>query len=329
MSYTANKYNDKVSYTNNADGTRSYGVKYIVESTMVNDHNIHAARLAAGMPARGAAYPYDPGVFVSNITLDDVKYSADKTIFVFNVEYGVQEGTTQKPGEDDPIKQPPKTSYGTVKYQVPFEKAYQPGDTQGNPTKLVVNAAGKKFDPSAVKMKINSLISIQYNVRIFRLEWLATYIDTINRSAVTILGVPVAAYCARINDLNAANAFDSNGREYWGVNISIEISNEVFIVYLLNNGYMAKNAAGTGVPDNIYIYSKGAATPEIKCKCDFADVENKIADGTLTPVGEPHLLAADGKLLAVGETPVYLPFQQNWDIDWSPLLIPKKKISSY
>jgi hypothetical protein len=324
MSYTVNKFNDKPGYTNKADGTRSYSVKYIVESTTANDLNIHAARKATGMPVAGSAYEYDSGVFLSTVSVDDVKFTDSKTIFYFNAEYEIPTGGGGEPGGDDPLNQPVKVTYGNVKYQVPFDMAYKSTDAQGSPTEPVVNTAGQKFDPPAVKMKINSLISLQYNVRIFRQEWQEIYTDTINLSAVNILGSVIPVNCARINELTATNAFDSDGKEYWQVNVSIEKSKTPFTVNLLNQGFMALNS--TGILDNIYVFSDAdAVAPALKsviqCKSDFANTKQLIADGLLEPVQEPQKLDENGQ---VSETPLYTSFKQNYSADWSPLLIPKR-----
>ena len=329
MSYLVSKFNDKPGYSNKADGTRVYNVKYIVESSTPNDLNIHAARKAVGMPAPAAKYEFDPGVFNAAITLDDIKFASNRTLFYFNVEYAPQELSTQTDTSEDPLKQKPKVSYGTVKYQVPFDLAYAEGDTQGNPSAPVVNTAFQKFDPPPVKLKINRLVTIQYNVRIFREEWTDDFIDTVNESKISILGANSAIGCARINDLNASNAFDSNGREYFQVTVVIEKSKEPFKPKFLSQGFMALSSEG--ILDNIYIFTDPDAGTGLKsviqCKSDFANVKQLIVDGLLEPVQEPHKLDEDGKLLFSGD-PVYVEYQQNWLADWSPLLIPKTKPGS-
>ncbi|MFA6451721.1 MAG: hypothetical protein WCX65_19775, partial [bacterium] len=164
MSYTVNKVPGNTSYTNKADGSRTYAIKYLVESTTVNDVNIHAARKASGMPTVGSAYVHDPGAFAQEAVLDDIKQAVDKTIFAFTVDYQPKEGGggSSETQSEDPTKQPPKISSASVKYQIPFIKGYKAGDVQGTPTQPVLNLCKQKYDPPAVALKINSLMSIQY-----------------------------------------------------------------------------------------------------------------------------------------------------------------------
>lgn len=324
MSYIVNKAPGSPSYTNKADGSRTYGIKYIVESTTINDVNIHAARKAIGMPVVGDAYVNDPGAFAQEAVLDDIKQAADKTIFTFSVDYQPREGGggANETQSEDPTKQPPKIGYGNVKYQIPFIRGYKAGDVQGTPTQPVLNLCKQKYDPPAVAMKINSLMTIQYNVRLFRYEWIDQYIDTINRSPVVVCGVSMPQYKAKINDLSASNSFDSNGKEFWQVSITIESSTTKFLTSLLEQAYECYNAAGN--LDHIYIWAK-LLSARTACKSDLTAAEREEDDKYITPVSEPKLLTSAGKLAANGATPIYTDYQQCYDMDWSPLLIPKTK----
>lgn len=326
MSYTVNKAPGNPSYTNRADGSRVYAIKYIVESSTVNDVNIHAARKAIGMPNRGDAYIHDPGAFAQEAVLEDIKQAVNKTIFAFSVDYQPMEGggggsLTQ---DEDPTKQPPKISYGNVKYQIPFIKGYKAGDVQGTPTQPVLNLCKQKYDPPAVALKINSLMTIQYNIRVFKHEWIRKYVNTINKNEITICGVVNPVLTARINELSASNSFDSNGKEYWQVSITIESSDEKFITSIAEMSYMAFN--DNGDLDNLYVYADpDNNTAEIQCKSDFGNLKQLIADGLIEPIQNPHNLDADGYVAAPGAATIYTDYQQCFDIDWSPLLIPKTK----
>ena len=124
MSYTVAKYEPEKPSYENAGQNRTYNIKYVVISSTQKDHDIHSARNASGMPANGTAYEYDSGVFVSRVSLDDMEYTDEGTLFFFNVEYSVSSASTLSLNSSSPINEPPKVNFGVVKYVVPFELGY-------------------------------------------------------------------------------------------------------------------------------------------------------------------------------------------------------------
>ena len=323
MSYTVAIKDDEIGYSNQ-NGKRSYSVKYIVESTTLNDLDIYSAQNATGMPSLGDAYTYDAGVFVANITLDERKdASGSKTVFIFTVDYQTSSSDlTLNQNSADPLSEPPKVSTATVRYQVPFEKAYKDGDSNGEPTEDVLNTAAQPFDPPATREIVHPVITIQYNSRSYNHSWIDDFVGTTNKSSITFVGKTANPNCARINDISASNNFDVNGDEYWTISVSIETSKEPFKRKLLSQGMMALNEAGS--IDNIYVETDPDTSASIiKCKSDITGLVQKMKDGKAEPVSEPKLLDENGKILAQDGTPYYIEKQGNFKASWNALNIPR------
>jgi hypothetical protein len=321
MSYVVDKKYESMSYSDSPKG-RTYSIPYIVHSTTSYDKNIHAARSASGMPAIGSVYEYDSGVFVSSITLNEVNYVAAGTVFFFTVDYEYSDGSLNT-NSSSPLTEPPKVSFATAKYQVPFEKAYKPGDNQGSPSDDVLNSAKIPFDPPAVKDKVNTIVNIQYNKRTFSGSWIQQFTDTINSSSVSIAGISVPAKCGRINEIGASNNYDKDGNEYWTVSISIEISSEPFTRKILDQGMMALNDKGT--IDAIYIETDSTnKTSTVKMKSDIAAdiLSGKDSTKSAEPVSEPQRLDGSGKILAQSAKSVYISKEGHFAASWGTLSIP-------
>ncbi|HOD42309.1 MAG TPA: hypothetical protein PKL57_17285 [Candidatus Wallbacteria bacterium] len=322
MSYVVDKKYESMSYSDSPKG-RTYSIPYIVHSSTAYDRNIHAARSATGMPAIGAVYEYDSGVFVSSITLNEVSYGTAETVFSFTVDYEYSDGSLNT-NSGSPLTEPPKVSFATAKYQVPFEKAYKSGDRQGSPSDDVLNSAKIPFDPPAVKEKVNTIVSIQYNKSTFSGSWIQQFTDTINSSSVSIAGISVPAKCGRINEIGASNNYDENGNEYWTVSVSIEISSEPFTRKILDQGMMALNDKGT--IDAIYIETDSTnKTSTVKMKSDIAAdiISGKNTTKSAEPVSEPQRLNGSGKILAQSAKSVYISKEGHFAASWGTISIPR------
>jgi len=321
MSYKVDKKYDSSSYTDGTKG-RTYSIPYIVHSSTAYDRNIHAARSATGMPAIGAVYEYDSGVFVSSITLNEVSYGTAETVFSFTVDYGYSDGSLNT-NSGSPLTEPPRVSFATAKYQVPFERSYNSIKNR-EPDTAVLNSAKVPFDPPAVKEKTNTIVTIQYNKTTFHGSWIQQYTDTINNSSVSVAGISIPKYQGRINEIGASNNYDENGNEYWTISVSIEISSEPFVRKILDQGMMALNDKGT--LDAIYIETDATnKTSTIKMK---SDIDADIISGTnktksAEPVSEPQRLDGEGKLLAQSATSIYMSHAAHGGSSWSTLSVPK------
>ena len=323
MSYKVDKKYDSSSYTDGTKG-RTYSIPYIVHSSTAYDRNIHAARSATGMPAIGAVYEYDSGVFASSITLNEVSYGTAETVFSFTVDYEYSDGSLNT-NSASPLTEPPKVSFATAKYAEPFEQAYN--DTEkGEPITPVLNSAGQPFDPPAIKDKVNTIVTIQYNKRTFNGSWIQEFTGTINASNVSVAGISVPANCGRINEIGASNNFDENGAEYWTISISIEISNTFFYRKILDQGMMA--LASNGKAEPIYILTDTVtkeSNPKLK-----SDVPANILRGSdqnatqfAEPTPEPVMLDGEGGILDSPGNAEYLTFWDNKAISWATLSVPK------
>jgi hypothetical protein len=321
MSYKVDIRYESPGFTETSKGN-SYSIPHIVHSTTVNDRDIRSARNAIGMPVKGAVYLYDSGVFVSQVTLNEVSYAASETIFFFTVDYEFSDGSLNT-NSGSPLTEPPRVSFATAKYQVPFERSYNTMKN-GQPDTAVLNSAKVPFDPPAVKEKTNTIVTIQYNKRTFNGSWIQQFTDTINSSSVTVAGISIPKYQGRINEIGASNNYDENGNEYWTISVSIEISSEPFVRKILDQGMMALNDKGT--LDAIYIETDATnKTSTIKMK---SDIDADIISGTnktksAEPVSEPQRLDGEGKLLAQSATSIYMSHAAHGGSSWSTLSVPK------
>lgn len=327
MSYRIDVRYESVSYSDEPKG-RTYSIPYIVHSSTANDRNIHAARSASGMPVKGSAYPHDSGAFCTHVSLNEVHYTTSGTVFYFTVDYEFSDGSLNT-SSSSPLTEPPKVSFATAKYQVPFEKAYKSGDGQGSPSDDVLNSAKIPFDPPAVKEKVNTIATIQYNKRSFSGSWIQRFTDTINSSSISIAGISVPSKCGRMNEIGASNNYDENGNEYWSISVSIEISSEAFTRKILDQGMMAFNDKGT--IDAIYIETD--STNKTSTRKMKSDIDADILAGTnktksAEPVSEPQRLDGSGRLLAQSAKSVYISKEGHFATSWSTLSIPKTSSTS-
>ncbi len=327
MSYLVEIREESISYTDETKG-RTYSVPYIVHSSTVNDRDIHSARSASGMPVKGSVYAYDSGVFCSHVSLNEVHYTSSGTVFYFSVDYEYSDGSLNINSASQ-LTEPPKVSFATAKYQVPFDKAYKSTDSRGNPTDDVLNSAKVPFDPPAVREKVNTIVTIQYNKRTFDGTWVQEFTDTINFHSTRVAGITIPLKCGRINEIGASNNFDENGQEYWTISISIEISNEPFIRKFLDQGMMALNSKGT--LDAIYIETDSTNKESTrKMKSDIAAdiLAGKNSTKSAEPVSEPQRLDGKGKLLDQSANSVYISKLGNFACSWSSLGIPSSSSST-
>lgn len=325
MSYTVTRYFDSAGYTKSSSN-RTYNIKYIVESSTENDMDIHAAGNASTVPQLGAVYDYDSGVFVKTVTLDSHKFADDKTIFIFNVQYESGSSSSSDFGSANPLNDPPKITVGTAKYSVPFELAYQDGDAQASPSKPVLNSASQKFDPPMAIEQVNTVVTVQYNVRTFKGDWIQKFVNTLNSSSMTVVGITIPPCQGRINEIGASNNYDSNGNQYWTVSVAIEISGKSFRKSVLDQGAMALNAKSQ--LDIIYVETDDEGNATKKLKSDIENLKQKLKDGKAEIAPEPSLLNQAGGLLAQGADPKYISYRAFYETSWNSLNLPKKLTSS-
>jgi len=329
MSYTVQKYNAPLGFS--SQGTvRNYTVKYIVESTTEYDMNLRGALAADGMPQIGDAYEYDAGSFVSNHPeLEEHSFLTGKTIWIFSVSYSSNSTMAGVSGYTDPTSEPPKITFGYVKYTIPFELSYKRGDSNGKPSKPVLTSSKCKYDPPATTEIVNGLINIQYNSRSWSPYWITEYINTINAVSVTVAGCSIDGGNGKINELGASSAYDTKGNLYWVISAQIETSKSGFKKKILDQCSMAYNSKNE--LDNIYVEmtvnEDGTKTSVKKCKSDIAgtakEFKTKLQNGLIEPANEPSLLDGHGKILAESANPVYNEEEAYYDTFWTALKLPK------
>jgi hypothetical protein len=336
MSYTVNRQLEGFggSFTSEQ---RSYTIPYIVESSTKDDWDINAARKATGMPAIGSKLTQDSGAFCDNISLSGIEFGTDATKFTFTTTFATKQVGENNENSSDPLKTPPRISYGTVTYSRVMEAAYNTTagseDDQGDPTEPVTNSAGQPFDPPLMGVKVNSLVTIQYNNKNFGDDWIEGFVNTTNKSAVSVASKQIQANHGKIKEISAENNFKDDGTEYWSITVQIEISDEPFKRKVQDRGFSVYLSAGSPSPDEVdplwVVTDNDAGTSEVLKKSTISDFATKFKNGTAEPVAEAQKLdGAGGIYTGDANNAVYLEYQESFQKEWDTLNIPQLNSSN-
>lgn len=230
----------------------------------------------------------------------------DGDVWIVTCSYGIDD-TTYSPelGSGDPWDLPPfNVSFGTIAYNKILKKSYQNGDTQGNPTKDVLNSVENPFDPPVEYVEYNSVLRFSINKRYFDLRLVRSYQGTINKYNITVMGEPVPAKKGRINALSAKkiDVEDSDGNitySFFQLDFEIEIGPREFKNEVLDAGFY---------------YLDGTTRKEIKLS------DAGVLGDSGEVITEPAKLDGSG---GIGTDAVYLDFYGHFTKDWSNLSIPR------
>jgi len=212
---------------------------------------------------------------------------------------------------------PPSVRFGFAQYERGLERAYKStkltkysatsekddtDDAVGLPTKPIQNSANDPFDPPITQEQSRIVIRITRNERAtdYDPNVAADLIDSINAEKVTIGGIALERWQARLRAIDADPQWTSTGQQYYAVQYEIETNRETFVRRVLDQGFYKKD---------------GTSKVEIKLNGKELTEPAKLdgMDGIL----------AGGFEYQVGYDPVYLHFLTYQAKDWTALDLPK------
>ena len=265
----------------------------------------------------GATHPDNDKMKVRNLQIVQVDGDPKKGSYDAIYTYTLNKQTDVNDETIAPWKRNPyNISITPLEQVVAFQKAYQDGDSLGNPTKPVLNPAGDPYEDTTVEQ--NTIVRFTYNLKDFNPEWIDKYTDTVNKDATTVIDLKLTAKKWRIKNLSTSYQieYDAEGEalyKYWSVDTELEGSKKIWQKEILARGLYFKETID-GTPTKFRIYT------------DDAGLYGKKSDmGTgAIPVDEPQLLNSDGSLYTSGDV-YYDTFYDKFFIAWTPLNFPKKR----
>jgi hypothetical protein len=224
-----------------------------------------AVLAAPGLPQYRNTYPTDGGAFATDIQARPMKFEESLKWWEVTVKYSSKSSPNQEDQEqvDDPLLKPVDWSGSFVQFQ---EAATR--DRTGN---AIVNTAGDRFDPPA--MKDNSMLSIvavkNYAALDFNV-W-SDYADAVNSDV--FLGLDPRK--VKVRSIEWDERFHGSPTPYYEVRFTFLIKNvdhgDGFVGHdfsILNEGFREKIAA---------------------------NAPKMIKDAAGNDIAEPHLLRSDGQ----------------------------------
>lgn len=276
-----------------ADGM-AYTRQYTIRSTTDLDES--TALAVAGLPVVGEKHPTNNKAFVESVSVEEAD---GPKIWRADVNYAVPKGAGPHDEDDettDPCDQRPVVSFGSASYTKVVDRAYDTGDTQGNPTLPIENSAGDPFDPPLQENFSRPLLNVKYNLRRFSPTLKHELENTINLTALVVAGFSVPALKGRIISIGCDPAYDAEDELYWQMSVQVEVNPDGYTRKVLDQGF--------------YFLDDG----------DKTEITALDKDGAEVPVTEPQKLDGSG---AKSTTPVFLSFKTLWAADWSPLNLPR------
>ncbi len=290
------------------------------------------------IPTIGSLHPQDPSVVVKSVkpTVQD----EHREVWFVEVTWG-------KPDDDDaptdPDDQVASIQFSYVPYQSPMIKSYESENNFGDPQKEIETTAGFKFDPPIMKTHNNLLVSITnyYSADRFDPADAYKYIDTVNNINITIAGIKVQKWCAKLRKINP-KVIDTG----WEVSFEIELQNGGWQAKIANMGF--KDIHGNKFPTGWERDDAGDVTDDKIIKYDTSDPHWLIDDPNdsnkhgkwqgLPYVGKkvyPYGTSADGETPASeDDIPTlstaqkhYLEFNIYFDASWSVFNLPSVNTS--
>lgn len=166
---------------------------------------------------------------------DNGNEDGDFLTWYVDVTYKTPDGDGSQ-GAVNPLNDPTIISFGSTQYEKVVDKSYSDGDKEGIPTNPIENSVGDPYDPPITTTFANQYVTIQQNLSNFNPDWIVQFENTTNSSKMTIVGIDIEPYQARMISIRGNNAIDSNGFGYWVVSYEIEVNKEGFRRRTLNAG---------------------------------------------------------------------------------------------
>lgn len=273
----------------NASAEVSAQKQYLIKTNSKTDSEFDV--LSDGLvPAFGDAHPVVPELIIDDIRISQRSESPffwNLTVKYTNKREGVNAGkldgdtpsTSQggSGGAASPTSLEPEISWSTEQYQVPCDVDI---NNYG-----VVNSAGDPFDP--LPMKDESRLTCTIEIQSATVpSWLLTYSDAINNTAITIDGISIDQYQAKVQSIQVGKVQQLGTETFRTVTLSISILEDTWIKKVLDQGF---RAALTGA-DNFALHN--------------------IVDDDGNEISSPALLDGFGFELRnpSADTAVFLPF---------------------
>ncbi len=285
----------------------------LVDSALILNH--------PEIPKANSRHPRINGYFCKDVDLsiadDDGRYS----IYLATCSYSNNASETtdvridfkKKPWEQPPIID----SFTPNDIVVPMKKAYNNDDEQGKPTKDVLHPVTKE---PLLAETVESIINIKftYNLKKFKYSWLRKFKNTMNKEAVTLLGVFFPAKTLKIKNISPKRQLYTNNNgsveEFFNIAVEIEdygkeITNELGLLGFLMSG---KNADGI-----------------VNIQLKDGEYDNYDQEKTELNIQSARLVSKEtGKPLSTKTTEIgdeyYETFQDCFEADWKVLDLPKK-----
>jgi hypothetical protein len=265
----------------------------------------------SGLPAAGAQHPSYPGLIRGDMTIRNAVEQAGSLVWMVEVAYAPQgDGGTSVTNPDDDPTQPGVESavritgreWPIYEVQTDFVADCDTGDP-------VLNSAGDPYD------RVPQLTRRYMGARVKRAEqnWpkLAASLDgTINKNAVTVLGVAFAAHTARL-EITIEDTLAVGSDTRYVVTYDFVPCHNIY-----KDGNAIKDA-GYDIPLVETGFSYRDSTTGELVRATVPD-----SSGADTPTALPVLLDENGELLSEGSDPVVSVWRTYPEEDWSDLELP-------
>lgn len=207
--------------------------------------------------------------------------------------------------QDKPAElRPPTVSVSRKEITVPLEK-----DVATN--KPVANTMGDPFIPPPEVFRSHLLFTFKFFRRPDQLNWLAraAFIDTVNKAAVTVLGVSYPAKTLRCTDYAVEATWEAGPAGmalYFAFTVQVEY-----------NPALASDGSTLGWRLEVLNAGKRQL---VSAAPDFAQRPQLITDAAGQPVADPVPLDANSRPVAPGGPYTYLTFDGYPAVDWTDLV---------
>jgi hypothetical protein len=247
----------KSSTAKHDSGGEEYKYVYVITNKDTSDFMEYRILNSPEIPNYGDPFPPKPSLIVTNIDITQIE---DLNYYMWECEV-----TYSIPDDDEVVsdnwQRDLQVSVRAQQYDVPFEMGYSQDNRlfDGN-NKILFPVESTTGEPLiTTKYKNNTIIDISENVANFNFDWIREYVNTTNKSSGSICGMSVKSDQARILEMAATSQVDNNGNSYYSRTISIEITQDIFNIQLMNRGFKYLNDAD----ELVYILKKDVAEGEI------------------------------------------------------------------
>jgi hypothetical protein len=266
------------------------------------------------IPLIGTAHPEDETLLLTNISISDPQEGDErkKHKYTVTLTYTRPTNFSETPIQDTSIspwrKKAFNISISPLEKVVPFVKAYAT-PSASTPTIPVLNPVGDAYEDETVEQ--NVIIRFSYNRSTFNSSWVRTYIESVNSSGITVVGVSVPARKGKIRTLSAnyLTQDDENGDpeyKYWQIDAEIEVSQAEWKKEIMIRGLYFKD---NGKNYRIYTDNDG----------NFGKKDDMGANAVA--VDEPQRLTETGALYT-GSTAEFDIFYDKRQLSWGTLGFP-------